>query len=313
MTEVTGHAEHTSAVPKTVLVPGQPAEVGWQYSLADVDPIGRSEVMIVGRPGSGKTVLAATFPPPFRWLAADGKTSLKSVRWAMQAGRTSFTNPDDVMAYSPSEDLDKGVYPTTPAAFNKMTDMIDHWFSKDQVDKWQTLVLDSFTEINEWALNMGLSMNMQFPSTSKPLSGSHKINQAAKVRLITGQQDYKSAMGLIEGFITDVRSNCSKHSKNLVVVCHEYVEDMEDDSGARKVLSIEPLLIGQLRQRIVKSFDDVWYMRVYQGATGPDIKVQVHADPLRVAKTRWGDILKREEDPDYRKLIATVKKFHEKK
>jgi hypothetical protein len=251
--------------------------------------------------------MASTFPGPLRWIAADGPTSLKSVRWAFQAGKTSLTSPADLVAYVPEETLDKGVYPSKATAFNKMCDMIDFWVSEAEVDQWNTLVLDSATEINDWSMNLGLNLNVQLPKPDKPLSTSHKVNEQAKVRLITGQQDYKSAMALFEGFIADVRSQCAKANKNLVILCHEWTEESEKDDGSTIVRKYRPLLMGQLRTKIAKSFDDVWYMTVYNGK---DFKVMVHPDPKHEVKTRWGQIVDREEPADFRELIKKVRAYH---
>lgn len=302
-----GGSSHGVGVPGVIGLPLGTPDIGAQYTLADVDPIGRTEVMIYSAPGKGKTVMAATFPPPFRWLAADGATSLKSLAWAFKAGKTSITDPKtDLVAYSPTEDLSKGAYPSKPIAFDRTCDMIGHWFSPGEVDKWKTLVIDPLTEISEWCMYKGLSLNTQLPDPKKPLSGSHGINEKAKARIVTGQQDFKSAMALLEGFISDVRVDCSKHNKNLVVLCHEWTETNEDG----QVIRYEPLLIGQLRQRMPKSFDDVWYIEMFTGANGPDPKVQVHADPRHICKSRWGTALSSSEDPDFRKMIAKVKAFH---
>lgn len=290
--------------------PGEVDSTG-DMTLDDIDPVGRTEVMLYGPPGSGKTVMAGTFPGPFRWMDTDKGT--KSLRWALKAGKMSVSNPQDVVIYRPFEILD-GQYPKRGAgiktAFDQMTDKLDYWFSPTQVDLWQTLVLDSFSEINEWAINKGLYLNVTLPSTSKPLSTSERVNLMAKVRLLTGQQDYKSAMALCEGFLTDVRVECAKHNKNLVVICHEWTEEREKDDETMEVVRYMPLLIGQLRQRLVKSFDDVWYMEMLAKPTGPECTVMLHEDPRHIAKTRWGAILKRTEQADYRLLIQKVREYH---
>lgn len=293
----------------TRLTPAMAAEVGELFTLADVDPIGRSEVLIYGSPGSGKTVTAATFPPPFRWVAADGQSSLKSLRWAVKAGLASFTDLTQLVAYAPAESI-KGRYIDKPRAFNQMTDMIDYWFKPEQVEGWSTLVLDSFTEINSWALDLGLDLNNQFPTPNKPLSTSDKINRQAMTRIITGQQDYKSAMGLIEGFLRNVRVECAKHDKNLVILCHEWQDTAEGQDGQTVVTAVRPLLIGQLREKVSKDFDDVWHMEKYSKAAGIEVKVRMHGDNKVLAKSRWGTVMPREVDADYRKMIAEVKKFH---
>lgn len=294
----------------TVRTPSQDAEVSKQFTLADVDPIGRWEGIIVGRPGSGKTVMAGTFPGPFRWIAADGPSCIKSLRWAFKEGKTSITRMEDLVAYTPVEVIAEGHYAVAANAFNKMTDMVDYWFSPGQVELWEhgTLVLDSASQINEWAMNLGLNVNGQFPTANKPLSGSHAINMKAKLKIITGKQDYKSAMALFEGFISDIRTACAQHDRNLLLLCHEWVdEETNDETGSRRVTAVKPALYGQLRDTLPKSFDDVWYQQVYNGK---EFKTMVHANPTHDAKTRWGACLNPEEPADYRWMIGKVKDYH---
>lgn len=310
-TPVVGASVITAPSTPTRNAPNERAEVEKLFTLDDVDPIGRTEVLIYAPPGGGKTVFASTFPPPFRWIAADGQSSLKSIRWAVKEGKSSITDPKQLVAYAPTE-VPKGHYIDTATAFNKMQDMIWYWFKPDQVDQWETLVLDSFTEINVWALDLGLGLNQQYPTPAKPLSTSDTINRKAMTRLVTGQQDYKSAMGLVEGFLRNVRVECARHNKTLVILCHEHKEFREDANGNEVVSQVTPLLIGMLRTKIVKDFDDVWYMEKYHTGTGIEIKVNLNGSAKIVGKTRWGSIFKKEQEPDYRKLIEEVKKYHAK-
>lgn len=300
----------STATPTVKLPSPVESDASDEMTLADVDPIGRMELLLYGPPGSAKTVTASTLPGPFRWLDADRGT--KSLVWAVKEGISSVTDMKDIVIYRPTEHLD-GQYPSREkgirAAFDQMTDKMDFWFGSE-VDKWQTLVIDSFTEINEWALNKGLFLNSTMPTPQRPLSTSEIVNRQAKVRLLTGQQDYKSAMGLCEGFISEVRSQCAANNKNLVVVCHEYTEQREREDGTTEVVSYQPLLIGQLRQRLPKSFDDVWYCRVDSGSKGVKATVQLLADPRHYAKTRWGSIVNREEPADYRQIIEKVRQYH---
>lgn len=312
----TAETKPTISTLKDTKVVGPPSPVALrgeqlkQYTLADVDPIGRTEVIIYGAPKAGKGVLASSFPPPFRWLAADGTTCLKSVRWAMMAGKSSIKNAaTDLVAYTPHEDADKGVYPSKATAYNKMVEMIQFWFSPGEVEKWEggTLVLDSATEISEWTLNFGLDLNGQLPKPEKPLSTSHALNVRAKARIISGQQDYKSAMALFEGFLSDVRVECARHNRNLVVICHEWTEDREADDGTTTIVRYRPLLIGQLRERVPKSFDDIWHVEMMNGK---EVRLSVHGDPRHVAGTRWGQVPDLAKDPDYRRMIEKVRAFH---
>ena len=299
----------TAPIRATINVPNERAEVEKLFTLEDVDPVGRTEVLIYSPPGSGKTVFASTFPGPQRWISADGETSLKSIRWAFKMGMTALASMKDLVAYVPAEEV-KGRYIGQARAFNQMQDMIDYWFKEPEVNNWQTLVLDSFSEINQWALDLGLGLNMQYPAPAKPLSTSDKTNRAAMTRLVVGQQDYKSAMGLCDGFLRNIRSDCARHGKNLVVLCHEYKDTAEGTDGNEIVMAIQPWLIGQLRTTVTKSFDDVWHMEKYSTGGGVEIKVRMHGDNKTVAKSRWGNIMPREVKPDFREMIEVVKKFY---
>lgn len=297
----------------TLGVPVQKAEVDKVYSLLDVDPIGRTEVLIYGPPGSCKTALWSTFPPPFRVIDAD--YGLKTLHWAFNA----FQNGKDgarnitalhcldkhcIQAYRPVE---KEAYPINPQALDKMCDMIAYWFSPGQVEQWNTLVLDSATEVNMWAIYKGLHLNGQLPDPKKSLSTSDITNEKAKAILLTGQQDYKSAQGLFIGVLSDIRVDCARFNKNLVLVCHEWTEGTEDREGRFVVSRYEPWLIGQLRTRVAKDFDDVWYTTLFNGK---DARVQMHGDPTHITKTRWGQIPDIDKDFDYQKMVEKVRRFH---
>lgn len=291
--------------------PSQEAELARQFTLEDVDPLGRTEALIYGPPGSGKTVLAATMDPPFRWIAADGQNSLKSVRWAVTKGLTRIKDlRTDLVGYTPIEEYDKGSYVGNAQAFNKMQDMQDFWFSPEEVGKWNTFVVDSATELMDWTINLGLGLNSRMPTTSHPLSSSHATNQKAQARILTGQQDYKSAMALFEGWLSDLRGMCATHNKALAILCHEWTEEREREDGTMTVVRRQPLLTGQLRTKVAKNFDDVWYMSVGSKGGKMEVKVQVHEDPVVIAKTRWGDVLDKFEEPNYATMVAKVKKYH---
>lgn len=287
-----------------IKLPTQKAEVDKQYSLEDIDPIGRSEVLIYGAPGSCKTVLASTFPPPFRWI--DGDYGLKSLRWAFKEGKTALhcLGPHCLKAYRP---IEEGTYPVNPQALDKTADMVDFWFGKDEVDQWNTLVIDSATEMNMWAIYKGLHLNGQLPDPKRALSVSDSVNERAKSLLLTGQQDWKSSQGLFMSLITDIRVECARYKKNLVLICHLWTNNMEDADGNIKVASYEPWLIGQLRTRIAKDMDDVWFTELFNGK---EPKVQMYSDPRHIAKTRFGQIPGLDKDFDYRKIIEKAKAYH---
>lgn len=293
-------------------VPSEPVDEGEFYSLADVDPIGSQfEALFYGAPKTGKTCMAAQWiRPPFRWLDADG--GLKSVRWAVKEGLTQIKDLNkDLIAARPIEQQDDATGYRKAEAFDKTCDIIDHWMNKDR-DNWNTLVIDSFTEINEWAISKGLVLNASLPSENRPLSGSHKINLKARTRLIVGQQDYKSAQGLCSDFLNDTRVDCTKYGKDLIVICHRWTEEERDEhTGSRRVIAYMPLLIGQLRERMTTAFNDIWYFEMRRGTKGPECHIQFHADAKKYAGTRWGNCLNVTEPAIMKDIIAKVKTYHD--
>jgi len=290
--------------PAAILpVPVGKADVAQIYSLEDVEVLGPGGYVIYGEPGSGKTVLWSTFTPPFRVI--DGDYGLKSLHWAFKSGKSALhcAGRHCIEAYRP---IEKDTYPVQPEALDRMCDMIAHWFSPAEVNNWQTLVIDSATEANMWAIYKGLHLNGQLPKPEKSLSVSDSINERAKSLVLTGQQDYKSAEGLFMGAITDIRVDCAKYGKDLVLVCHQW-NDTEEKDGVVRIIGSRPWLIGQLRTRIVKDFDDVWHTQMYNGK---DCRIQMHESPTIIAKTRWGSIPEIEKDMDYRKMMERVRAFH---
>ena len=303
MSEPTGGSAILKPGPAPIIrLPTQKAEVEKQYSLDDIDPVGRMEAVLYGEPGTGKTVMWSTFPPPFRVIDAD--RGLKSLKWAFKGGKTALhcTGPHCLKAYRPVEE---GTYPINPQAMDKMADMIEYWFTKD-TDEWNTLIIDSATEVNLWAIYKGLHLNGELPSKEKALSKSDSVNERAKALLLTGEQDYKSAQGLFMGAIMDIRVDCARYNKNLVLVCHQWTDTQGEGDNVR-VVGYKPWLIGQLRTRIAKEFDDVWHLEMFNGK---EVKVQMHSSPLVVAKTRWGSITDIDKDADYRKMIERVRQYH---
>jgi hypothetical protein len=308
-TPATGSSAFTKPGPAPFkMVPAEDAELDKQFTLESVSPVGPFQAVFFGPPGTGKTTAAATLPSPFRWIDADGGNGLKTLRWAQKAGLTTLKDltAESLIAYKPAEEFEEG-YVKDPKALDKMADMTNHWFKPTERDKWQTLVIDSITEVNMWCIYKGLHLNGQLPTHAKPLSKSDEINEKAKTMLLTGEQDYKSAQGLFIGWLTEVRLHCTKYEKNLICTAHEWRDEVEKEDGSMMVRSVAPWLIGQLRNRIAKDFDDVWYFQLFNGK---EVKVQVQESPTVKAKTRWGQIVGPAEGPDYRVILEKVKKFH---
>ncbi len=94
--------------------------------------------------------------------------------------------------------------------------------------------------------------------------------------------------------------------KNVVVCAHEYHNTDED--GA--VISIDPLVIGQLRQKLPALFDEVWYQRTKGNVKNTQYEIQTVPDTKRNLGSRLG-CLEPRENADFPALKKKVAEFYD--
>lgn len=239
-------------------------------TLADFKPSDGMHVLVYGPPGSGKTVFAHSFP---RTRTLDLDNGMGSVAWAIREGVIDKKLEDVVYETIRERDLDRGVVQSA-TALDWATDTLDTWL--EDRDEWDTLVIDSATALNEMVINKGLEANAKL--------GISKSNAQAKsmgIRVMKFQ-DWGAGMNLFTQFTEWIRSEL--HNKNIVMVCHEY--EKTNDSGA--VVSVEPALIGQLRQRVAKDFGEVYYAEVTGTKAAPKFQLMTKQANRYVCKSRLG-------------------------
>lgn len=253
----------------------------------------RLRALLFGPPKSGKTISAHSFGTATRTLDFDD--GMLSVFWAIRAG---------VLKKDPSKVVFKTLHPPlnerSTFLFDVASDTIDKWLEEEDQDeskRWDTLIVDSCTFLNDAVLVKAMSENNRLGLSSSWKSFQGDWHSIKPVRM----QDWGSA-GILQWkfmeFITRLK-------KNVIVVAHEYHVSNED--GA--TISISPLLIGQQREKIPALFDEVWYQFVEGSRLSPKYKIQTAPDNLRRLGSRLG-CLNPVEPADIEAIRKKVSEFY---
>lgn len=263
-------------------------------TLSDLSSSGPWHVLIYGKPGTGKTVMAHTWPRT-RTIDCDG--GMASVLWAIKKGIIQ-KQPEEVVYETVRElEMTKSGFVSKATAVDRVTSLIDDWYEKE-CDEWDTLIIDSATAFNEFVFVRALE-NMGDLKYSQSWSDSKRLQM--QVRRI---QDYGGAMTLFRQFVERCRGMTDKH---FILVCHEYNE-VNENTGT--ITGRLPLLIGnQLRQDIPRMFSEVWWTHTSGPRQNLVYKTQTASDSTVMAKSRLGCLDADEEFLTYDKMVAKVKEF----
>jgi len=258
----------------------------------------RLHVLIYGPPGTAKTVISHQLP---NTRTLDFDDGMQSVEWAIKAG---------VLKRKLEEIVYRTILPPKNArsgasVLDIATDTLDEWVADEDIPPeewdrpypqfWDTLIIDSASPLTDAVILKGLKENDRLK-----LSKSWSQYREGGV-IPMKQQDWGSASSLFSQFINYARSI----GKNVVLICHEYHNTDEEGN----LLSVDPLLIGQLRQKLPGSFDEVWYTRVEGTRQEPKYVFQTTPDPKHRLRSRLG-CLDPIEDTDFSKIKRKVARFY---
>jgi len=248
----------------------------------------RLQVILFGPLGKSKTVSAHAMP---NTRTIDFDDGIQSVEWAIKEGVIKKELHEIV--YETILPSDAKEQSTT--MLDRATDKIDEWLDDEKVptdewsdycmakpgitvpypQRWDTLIIDSASGLTEASIILGLKENKRV-GQSKSWDAWKKGHHVRPMRI----QDWGSAGYLQAKFIEDNRLI----EKNLVVICHQY--DNTDDTG--NTISIDPSLIGQNRQGVPKSFDEVWYAFTQGTRSKPEFRIQTTPGANKNCRSRLG-------------------------
>lgn len=270
-----------------------------QSGLSAIGSGRRLGLLLYGPPGTWKTVNAHHLP---RTRTIDLDDGMQSVEWAILEGVLDKRLDEIVYAtILPPHDLDD----KENNVLQEAMDQVDEWLDEEDIDpkdwdkpyeqKWDTLIVDSLSALTDASIIHGLRENNRLKMS---FSWTKMVKGGIRPMKI---QDWGAASLLFMKFIT----HCRNAGKNLVLIAHEYV-DTDDDGN---ILSIQPKVIGQLRQDLPKDFDEVWYARIKGSKNDAKGIFQTQPDPIRRLRSRIG-CLAPEESANFDEIKQKIADFY---
>jgi hypothetical protein len=184
-------------------------------------------MLLWGKPGSGKTVLASTAPGKKLWLSFD------------PSGTASIKRSDNVIV------ADFAGYRAERLADFKVGGIIEADLLKAiKTEGISTVVLDSLTSFGQLALQYGIS-------TGKANRGAFKASIEQP-----GQTGYGVRSALILDVCSMLLRVCADTGAHCIFVAHD--QDVMDDDGKLKEITIS--LGGQGRNIIPAKISEIWML-----------------------------------------------------
>lgn len=197
----------------------------------EVQPtISRREILTMllwGKPGVGKTVLASTAPGKKLWLQFD------------PAGTASLMRSDDILV------ADFSAYKSAQLEAFKQGAIIESDLLKlIREHGIQTVVVDSLTTFGQMALHYGIV-------SGKASGKTFKASIEAP-----GQGGYGIRAAMLLDFITMVLRVCADTKCHCILTAHD--KETTDDSGGTTEITVN--LGGQGQTAIPAKISEIWYM-----------------------------------------------------
>lgn len=237
--------------------------------------------LLVGPPGSGKTTVATTAPKPVLFLDVDNKLhKMENVKHLL--GK-------DIFQWTMSERLFKGKLSTfvtgatNPQAkftqqraggymeLAKVIDELDETDCTMDGRKYATIVLDSYTTLEEHLKRLLMSAN-GVATISQPLWGT----------VLTNYENLNNALLNLKA--------------NVIFICHEKATKDE----LTGIVSYTPLISGQMKSKIGKDFEEVYYME--KTISGGVAKYEMLTVGSSLKSCRTSRVLDAKVEPNFSKI-----------
>lgn len=198
--------------------------------------------LLVGAPGAGKTTAACTAPGPVLFFDMDNKIhKMDNIKAKVKSGQVIQWTPNARLFEGKLANFVKGA--TNPMAkltqsraegYMNLAEAIDKFDAdgcKYNGVKVETIVLDSFTSMEEHLKRLLMSAN-GVVTISQPLWGT----------VLTNYENMLNAL---------LNLKC-----NVIVIAHQ----KPNKDSLTGVISYTPLISGQMKDKIGKDFEEVYYL-----------------------------------------------------
>lgn len=244
-------------------------------------------IILMSRPGMGKTTLASSFPRP-RYFDFDKKMgAILNPDWIKKLGGKVPQVEYETFAER-SRNLGLAVQHN---AFDDACRYFDRCMSPAERGKFDTFVVDSVTNMTEAAYNKALIV-LQGAKRSYTHESAVKTGMA-----ILQKQDFGGGNSLVMQFLRMLLDS----GKNVIAIVHE--KETTNDTGL--LVSIDPMLIGQNTQAVPALFQNVWRLKVI--GVPPNQKRQLICDTDGIVMARSEIGLGTIEEPTYDKIRARIR------
>lgn len=252
-------------------------------TLEDIRVEESPRILIWGAPGVGKTSVASTWPG-LAIADCDNNLHVLKSRWY----RETHGTPDLVCYETFQDPVDKRTGVVTRArGFNDMIDFLNEVAEMDDV---QTIVIDSLTNVQVLAMNLGIELTAaRGQSKTQTQLKKHKI-------LVPTQADYGAEMAAF----SQLMNQLSALGKTIICVAHE----REDFNSQGQVISRSPSLIGSaIRSTVGKWFQEVWYLGTGRGRDNTRVLATQSTNQINGLKSAAFSLPDEIEDPTYTKIM----------
>ena len=245
--------------------------------------------LLIGPPGSGKSTAASTAKPPVLFLDIDNKLhkmvnmqeKLKSgavIQWPISERISTMTLTRlATEATSPQAKVTH----QRPKGYIQLADMVDKLVQSGCVVehngakiKVNTVVLDSYTRVEEHLKRLLYAAN-GVVTISQPLWGT----------VLTNFETLNDTLLSLDA--------------NVIFIAHQKA-DKDDLTG---VISYLPLISGQMRDKIGKDFEEVYYLE--KKITGGNVKYQMLTVGSSMKDCRTSRNIPAVVEPDFSKIYET--------
>jgi hypothetical protein len=201
-------------------------------------------MLLWGKPGCGKTVLASTAPGRKLWLQFD------------PAGTASLRRSEDIFV------ADFSAYKSAQlAAFKQGGVMESDLLKLVQSGNFGTVVVDSLTSFGQMALQYGIT------------SGKANVGKFVASIEAPGQTGYGVRSAMLLDFVTMVMRVCADSKAHCVLTAHD--QESFDDDG--RVNEITLNLGGQGKNLVPAKISEIWHIE----DTGKERRVYVRAHGIK--------------------------------
>lgn len=264
----------------------------------------RLTALLWGPSGSRKTVTAHGMP---RTRTLDFDDGLLSVEWAIRAGKLDKTMEEIVYETILG---DRRTAKGTIEMLHVAMDWVDQWIEEEDADpsrEWDTLIVDSCSFMIDGALGLALSENKRLGLSKSLDEATRGLTKERRERGLyhspLRMQDWGAAGSLFQKAVRSWKSL----GKNLILTAHQYTNLNEDGT----VISQEPLLIGQLRQKIPAMVDECWFAKTkMKGTKETEVLFRTIPDGKRESMKSRAGCLDAEEPADFRAIRSKIAKFY---